>query len=127
MAITIPVVAPEFKIHKLRIPVPRVPKVNKEEVSSAGRTAAGYLPPKDQFAYYAGLGALAAFGVIEWPVVLRRPKGQDRGDPGNRGRGNRKEEPGQEVLRFADWLRLACFGRSLFVANYRHTAEWICH
>lgn len=69
MAITIPVVTPEFKIHKLRIPVPRVPKVNKEEVSSAGRTAAGYLPPKDQFVYYAGLGALAAFGVIEWPVA----------------------------------------------------------
>lgn len=105
MAITIPVVAPEFKIHKLRIPVPRVPKVNKEEVSSAGRTAAGYLPPKDQFVYYAGLGALAAFGVIEWPVaaaigvgtaIARRPRQSGEHKPFFDRRLDQKAEGGAE-------------------------------
>lgn len=28
------------------------------------------LPPPDRLAYYAGLGAIAAFGVIDWPVAL---------------------------------------------------------
>ncbi|MEY9214117.1 hypothetical protein NI17_021375 [Thermobifida halotolerans] len=106
MAITVPVVAPEFKVHRIRIPVPGMPKVNKEEVSTAGRTAADYLPPKDQFAYYAGLGALAAFGVIEWPVaaaigvgtaIARRPQQTDEHGPPFGGRSEEKTEGKSEV------------------------------
>ncbi|GAA2101860.1 hypothetical protein GCM10009780_51980 [Actinomadura alba] len=32
-------------------------------------SAQSSLPPPERMAYYAGLGALAAFGVIEWPVA----------------------------------------------------------
>ncbi|WP_433127957.1 hypothetical protein ACQPWW_00105 [Micromonospora sp. CA-240977] len=28
------------------------------------------VPPPDKVAYYAGLGVLAAFQVIEWPIAL---------------------------------------------------------
>ncbi|WBB65741.1 hypothetical protein [Micromonospora sp. WMMD812] len=28
------------------------------------------VPPADKIAYYAGLGVLAAFQVIEWPIAL---------------------------------------------------------
>jgi|NGEPerStandDraft_6_1074524.scaffolds.fasta_scaffold10329_2 hypothetical protein len=28
------------------------------------------LPPPDKLAFYAGLGAAAAFGLIEWPIAL---------------------------------------------------------
>lgn len=28
------------------------------------------IPPPDQLAYYGALGALAAFEIIDWPVVL---------------------------------------------------------
>lgn len=27
------------------------------------------VPPPDKLAYYAGVGVLAAFGVLEWPVA----------------------------------------------------------
>ncbi|WAL63869.1 hypothetical protein ORV05_23100 [Amycolatopsis cynarae] len=28
-----------------------------------------HVPPPDRLAYFAGLGLLAAFGVVEWPVA----------------------------------------------------------
>ncbi|HKS44679.1 MAG TPA: hypothetical protein VJT49_06105 [Amycolatopsis sp.] len=29
-----------------------------------------HVPPPERLAFYAGLGALAAFGFIEWPVAV---------------------------------------------------------
>ncbi|MEO3775839.1 hypothetical protein ABGB16_03090 [Micromonospora sp. B11E3] len=37
------------------------------EVPVLGEVA---VPPPDKVAYYAGLGVLAAVGVIEWPMAL---------------------------------------------------------
>jgi hypothetical protein len=28
------------------------------------------LPPRDRLAYFAGLGVIAALGIVEWPVAL---------------------------------------------------------
>ncbi|WP_428962778.1 hypothetical protein [Micromonospora fluostatini] len=37
------------------------------EIPMVGEVA---VPPPDKVAYYAGLGVLAAVGVIEWPLAL---------------------------------------------------------
>ncbi|MEU8259658.1 hypothetical protein AB0C02_03410 [Micromonospora sp. NPDC048999] len=38
------------------------------------------VPPPDKLAYYAGLGLLAAFQVIEWPLALVITAGHLLGD-----------------------------------------------
>jgi hypothetical protein len=43
--------------------------MHAREVGHAMTGAHPPLPPAERMAYYAGLGALAAFGVIEWPVA----------------------------------------------------------
>lgn len=40
-----------------------------QAVGHALSSAQGALPPPERMAYFAGLGALAVFGVIEWPVA----------------------------------------------------------
>ena len=54
--------------------VPEVPgdrlRAMSPEVGHVARGAASFLPPPERLAYYAGLGALAAFQVIEWPVAV---------------------------------------------------------
>jgi hypothetical protein len=39
------------------------------DVTGAGRSLVEHLPPREQLAYYGGLGVMAAFGVISWPVA----------------------------------------------------------
>lgn len=48
---------------------PRLPHVRSRGVGHAVAGARSILPPPERMAYYAGLGALAVFGVIEWPVA----------------------------------------------------------
>ncbi|TNY34677.1 hypothetical protein EIO00_22610 [Thermomonospora catenispora] len=38
-------------------------------MAEAGRSAASHLPPPERLAFYGGLGAMAAFNVISWPVA----------------------------------------------------------
>ncbi|MBA9004448.1 hypothetical protein [Thermomonospora cellulosilytica] len=88
--VPIPVVTPHVKV--LRVPTP--PGVGA--VAGAGRSAASHLPPPDRLAFYGGLGAMAAFNVISWPVaaaigvgtaIARRGRGtEERAKP---------EEPGR--------------------------------
>ncbi|MFC7328877.1 hypothetical protein [Marinactinospora rubrisoli] len=67
--LTVPIIAPELRVHRIHVPAPTVPRVSGEDVARAGRSVAEHLPPPQQCAYYAGLGLLAAFEVIEWPVA----------------------------------------------------------
>jgi hypothetical protein len=52
-ALPVPVVTPHVKV--MRVPV--------------GRGAAAYLPPPDRLAFYGGLAAAAAIGILDWPVA----------------------------------------------------------
>ncbi|RCV57608.1 hypothetical protein [Marinitenerispora sediminis] len=91
-----------MRVHRIHVPAPSVP--SGQEVARAGRSVAEHLPSPGQCAYYTGLGALAVFGVIEWPVaaaigvgtaVARRARGgwaaATQGEPG------RSERPGKEA------------------------------
>jgi hypothetical protein len=48
---------------------PHVPRVIPHDMDEAVDTVQSSLPPVERLAYYAGLGALAALGIIEWPVA----------------------------------------------------------
>ncbi len=66
-----------------RVPLPhvRVPHVPRPHVGlpsqrtvmvgalRATDTVRDNMPPRDQLVYYGGLGALAAFGLVDWPVA----------------------------------------------------------
>jgi hypothetical protein len=78
----------------VQVRAPHVPRVRPIGVGRAVSSVQSSLPPPERMAYYAGLGALAMFGVIEWPVAaaigagtilakraLKKdgPRGTDRG------------------------------------------------
>ena len=65
--LTLPYVTAQVRIPEL--PVERL-RAMSLEVGQVARGAASFLPPPQRLAYYAGLGALAAFQVIEWPVAV---------------------------------------------------------
>jgi hypothetical protein len=58
----VPVVTPHMKV--VHVPAPGMP-----DVAGAGRSLASHLPPRDQLAYYGGLGVMAAFGMLSWPAA----------------------------------------------------------
>ncbi|GAA0537271.1 hypothetical protein GCM10011581_44010 [Saccharopolyspora subtropica] len=58
----LPGVTAEFHRPDLHVP-------SRQDLDNAVSTARRYLPPPDQLTYYAGLGLVAALGVIEWPVA----------------------------------------------------------
>jgi hypothetical protein len=69
------------------VPRPRLPRVGRREVAEAAGAVTALLPPPSRLLFYAGVGALAAFEVIEWPVaavvaagtyVAGRTREQDR-------------------------------------------------
>lgn len=57
---TIPIPVPE--IHTKRVSVPG-------KMGQARRTMTGQLRPSGRLLFYGGLVAVAAFGVIDWPVA----------------------------------------------------------
>ncbi|MFC6581350.1 hypothetical protein [Planomonospora parontospora] len=62
LTLTLPMITLEF----------RPPRVGGREVGrvvGAARAFLPALPSRERLAYYGGLGALAAFGLVEWPVA----------------------------------------------------------
>jgi hypothetical protein len=53
----------------LHLPHVGLPRVNRRDVGHAADVARTFLPPPERIVYYGGLGALAAVGLIEWPVA----------------------------------------------------------
>jgi len=83
----VPVLTPRLSVHRVQIPTFGVAELGGGLVAAASRSVAGRMPSKERLGYYAGLGALAAVGVIEWPVaavigvgmaVARRTASEDR-------------------------------------------------
>lgn len=64
--VNLPLVTMEFRaphMPKAQMPHPHMPHMTKEQMPKP------HMPRADHVAYYGGLGALAAFEVIEWPVA----------------------------------------------------------
>lgn len=59
-----------FVTAQFRAPEVHLPRLSGREISDAAGSVASMLPPPGKLAYYTGLGALAAFEVIEWPVAV---------------------------------------------------------
>jgi hypothetical protein len=84
--VPVPVVTPHVTVHRFEVPTPRIGQAG-QQVVDAGKAVASSLPPPGRLAYYTGLGALAALGVMDWPVaaaigvgvaVARRATGRQR-------------------------------------------------
>jgi len=59
-----------FATVQWRLPEFRMPTISRHELEAAVNTVRSALPPPTQLAYYTGLGLLAVFEVVEWPVVV---------------------------------------------------------
>lgn len=59
----LPLVTVQFRAPQMHMP-------GRREMTDAGRTVTGFLPSPSRLAYYTGLGMVAAFGVIDWPVAV---------------------------------------------------------
>jgi hypothetical protein len=64
--VTLPFVTAEFRKPELR--APRLP--GRRDMETAAQVTQSFLPPPQRLVYYAGLGALAALEVVEWPVAV---------------------------------------------------------
>jgi hypothetical protein len=53
-----------------RLPLPHVPELAGRQLTDAGRVVGSFLPGRKEVALFAGLGAAAAVGVLEWPVAV---------------------------------------------------------
>ncbi|WP_181448956.1 hypothetical protein [Nonomuraea aridisoli] len=58
-------------VHRPDVHMPHVPRphISKQELGHYADVARTVLPPPDRLAYYGALGAMAAFGAIDWPVA----------------------------------------------------------
>jgi len=83
--VNLPFVSAEFRVPEVSLPrvslprvgvphvsVPRVnvPRPSRQEVTQLAAVGVSYLPSPERLVYYAGLGALAVVGMIEWPVAV---------------------------------------------------------
>ncbi|WP_433425243.1 hypothetical protein ACQP1V_20135 [Microtetraspora malaysiensis] len=65
--LNLPMVSLQF--HRPQMPHVEMPHMSRQEVGHAVDVARSFLPPPERVIYYGGLGALAVFGVLEWPVA----------------------------------------------------------
>lgn len=62
MTVNLPGVTAEFHRPDHYVPT-------RDDLAGAAETVRGYLPSRGMMAFYGGLGVLAAFSAIEWPVA----------------------------------------------------------
>lgn len=67
--VNLPFVRIQVRPPDLRLPHIELPHVSRQDVGQAVGIARTFLPPPERLAYYGGLGALAVFGLIDWPVA----------------------------------------------------------
>ncbi|WP_433435002.1 hypothetical protein [Nonomuraea sp. CA-141351] len=60
---------PHIEMPHIGMPHMEMPGLSKQELGHYVDVARTFLPSPDRMAYYGALGALAAFGVLEWPVA----------------------------------------------------------
>lgn len=67
--VTMQLHAPDVHLPHLTAPHLAMPHISRQEMGHAVDVARSFLPAPERIAYYGALSALAAFGVLEWPVA----------------------------------------------------------
>ncbi|MEV0230977.1 hypothetical protein [Nonomuraea sp. NPDC050786] len=67
--LSIQVRQPDVRLPHIEMPHMEMPRINRQELGHYMDVARTFLPAPERMAYYGALGALAAFGVLEWPVA----------------------------------------------------------
>ncbi|MEQ4717570.1 hypothetical protein [Nonomuraea sp. B19D2] len=60
---------PHIGMPHIEMPHMEMPRVSRQELGHYVDVARTFLPAPERMAYYGALGALAVFGVLEWPVA----------------------------------------------------------
>lgn len=68
--LTLPFVTAEFRAPEIHLPSLPVRAPDRSDLTGVVSAVRAHLPAPGQAAYYAGLGALGALQIIEWPVAL---------------------------------------------------------
>ncbi|MCX9191348.1 hypothetical protein C3Y87_07960 [Carbonactinospora thermoautotrophica] len=90
----LPLVTVQFRAPQMHMP-------GRREMTDAGRTVTGFLPSPSRLAYYTGLGMVAAFGVIDWPVAVAIGAGTWIAQRGRREAAHEEESGEQRAERTA--------------------------
>lgn len=64
-----PMLSIEVRRPQVQMPHVSMPHIGRQELGHYVDVARTILPPPERIAYYGALGAMAAFGAIEWPVA----------------------------------------------------------
>ncbi|MFI7707323.1 hypothetical protein [Nonomuraea sp. NPDC049480] len=67
--LSIEVRRPEVRLPHVGMPHLGMPRISKQEMGHYVDVARTFIPPPERIAYYGALGALAVFGVVDWPVA----------------------------------------------------------
>ncbi|WP_188187004.1 hypothetical protein [Nonomuraea sp. SYSU D8015] len=100
--LSIEVRPPEMRMPHLEVvPKPRVPMphIGRQELGRYADVARRFVPPPERIAYYGALGALAVFGVLEWPVAAAIGAGTMVAQRQGRGEEPEPSGPGQTQAR----------------------------
>ncbi|MEV4106677.1 hypothetical protein [Nonomuraea sp. NPDC049695] len=60
---------PDVRLPHIEMPHMEMPRLSRQELGHYMDVARTFLPAPERMAYYGALGALAVFGVLEWPVA----------------------------------------------------------
>ncbi|WP_171075180.1 hypothetical protein [Nonomuraea basaltis] len=109
--LSIEVRPPEMRMPHLEVvPKPRVPMphIGRQELGHYADVARRFVPSPERVAYYGALGALAVFGVVEWPVaaaigvgtmVVQRQRRREQPAPSGPGQTQARERSARQSAR----------------------------
>ncbi|GAA3257064.1 hypothetical protein [Nonomuraea helvata] len=60
---------PDVRLPHIEMPHMEMPRISRREIGHYMDVARTFLPAPERMAYYGALGALAVFGVLDWPVA----------------------------------------------------------
>lgn len=67
--LNLPFLRIQLRAPEMHMPHVGMPHISGRDVGHAMDVARTFLPPPERIMYYGGLGALAALGILEWPVA----------------------------------------------------------
>ncbi|WP_182906947.1 hypothetical protein [Microbispora sp. H13382] len=67
--LNLPFLRIQLRAPEMHMPHVGMPHISGRDVGHAVDMARTFLPPPERIMYYGGLGALAALGILEWPVA----------------------------------------------------------
>ncbi|OPG10188.1 hypothetical protein [Microbispora sp. GKU 823] len=106
--LNLPFLRVQLRAPEMHLPHVGMPHISGQDVGHAVDVARTFLPPPERIMYYGGLGALAALGILEWPVaaaigagtmIAQRARGREQrwspfGGPQRETRGPATPTPG---------------------------------